>query len=75
MSETQNYPIGNELKPEVIQRNLEDLFLFAHQHVVRDSAPNDSEGSPGDIFLVNLNGTGYLYAKFPTLGWKRVALS
>ena len=75
MSKTQNYPVGNSVKPEVVQRNLEDLFLAAHEHTVRDSAPSDSEGEAGDVFLVNLNGTGYLYAKFPTLGWKRVALS
>jgi hypothetical protein len=30
MAKTQNFPIGNDFKAEVVQRNLEDLYEFAH---------------------------------------------
>jgi hypothetical protein len=75
MAKTQNFPIGNDFKAEVVQRNLEDLYEFAHSHTVRTTAPSSSEGSIGDVIPVELSGVGYLYVKFPTIGWKRVALS
>lgn len=75
MARTQNSPIGNEVKAEVVQRNLEDLFQFAHEHIVRTTAPASSEGAVGDVVPVLLSGTGYLYVKFPSIGWKRIALS
>lgn len=75
MAKTQNHPIGNEFKAEVVQRNFEDLFQFAHEHVLRTTAPSSSEGAVGDVVPVLLNGIGYLYVKFPSIGWKRIALS
>jgi hypothetical protein len=75
MSRTQNSPIGNEFKAEVVQRNLEDLFQFAHEHVVRTTAPSASEGAVGDVIPVVISGVGYLYVKFPSIGWKRVQLT
>jgi len=72
---TQNFPIGNNFKAEVVQRNLEDLFDFSHTHDVRTTAPSDAEGSVGDIVPVILSGVGYLYVKFPSIGWKRATLS
>jgi hypothetical protein len=74
MSKTQNFPISDKPTPEVIQRNLEDLYEFAHSHSVRTSVPTEKEGSVGDIIPVLLNGTDYLYVKLPA-GWKRTVLS
>lgn len=60
----------------VIQRNLSQLFTNAHTHDILTSAPTSNSGNIGDIELVSLNGTAYLYAKFPSpLNWKRIALS
>jgi hypothetical protein len=75
MPKTQNYPIANDFKAEVVQRNLEDLYEFAHSHDVRTSEPSASEGSIGDIVPVILNGVYYVYIKFPSIGWKRAILS
>lgn len=72
---TQDFPISDKPTPETIQRNLEDLFQFAHTHEIRTTAPSSTEGSVGDIVPVLLNGTGYLYIKFSTVGWKRVTAS
>lgn len=72
---TQPFPIGDEFKAEVVQRNLEDLFEDAHIHNLKTTAPLVNEGSVGDIIPVELNGIGYLYVKYPTIGWKRIALS
>jgi hypothetical protein len=73
-------PTNNDLKSlndfaSVVQYAFEDLFETAHIHSVRTTAPTDNDGSVGDIMLVELSGVGYIYAKLPTLGWKRVALS
>lgn len=67
----------NSLKDfaSVIQYALDELFEEGHNHTVKTSAPTDSDGSVGDIWVVELSGVGYLYVKLPTLGWKRVALS
>lgn len=59
----------------VLQSNLEQLFEAAHMHGLRTSAPSENEGTVGDILPVQIDSTYYLYAKFPTVGWKRVALS
>lgn len=72
---TQDFPISDKPSPEVIQRNLEDLFQFAHEHGIRTTAPSSTEGSVGDILPVLLGTTGYLYIKFPEIGWKRVTAS
>jgi hypothetical protein len=75
MPKTQNFPIGNDFKAEVVQRNLEDLYDFAHSHEVRTTEPGISEGSIGDILPVILGGVYYVYIKFPSVGWKRAILS
>lgn len=75
MSKTQNFPIGNDFKAEVVQRNLEDLYEYSHSHDVRTAAPSDSEGSIGDILPVVISGVYYVYIKFPSVGWKRAILS
>jgi hypothetical protein len=75
MPKTQNFPIGNDFKAEVVQRNLEDLYDFAHSHEVRTTEPSANEGSIGDILPVVLSGVYYVYIKFPSVGWKRATLS
>lgn len=72
---TQKNPIGSQVKPEVVQENLKQLFEVSHLHLGRTAAPSDSEGSIWDIIPVELSGSAYLYIKFPSLGWKRVLLS
>jgi hypothetical protein len=59
----------------VLQRLLEDIFDDLHKHSSFTTAPTSEDGADRDIRLVELNGTGYIYVKFPTLGWKRIALS
>jgi len=71
MPKTQNFPIGNEFKSEVIQRNLEDLYEYAHDHSYRETEPTEAEGVVGDILLVKISSLFYVYVKFPD-GWKKV---
>jgi hypothetical protein len=72
---TQSFPVGSELKAEVVQRNLEDLFQDSHTHSVRTTAPSVNEGLVGDIIPVLLNNTPYVYIKYPSIGWKRILAS
>jgi hypothetical protein len=57
----------------VIQDNLDELFNVAHVHTVRTTVPLASEGSVGDIVIVNLTGTYYIYAKVDSAVWKKTA--
>lgn len=72
---TQSEPTGNDLLPEVVQKSFEQLFGFAHDHLVRQSAPTSRDGMPGDIVPVNLSGVYYLYVKMTSTVWARVALT
>lgn len=72
---TQSEPTGNDLRPEVVQKSFEQLFGFAHDHLVRTTAPTSREGTPGDMTPVNLSGTYYLYIKMTSTVWARVALT
>jgi hypothetical protein len=72
---TQSFPISDKPSPETLQRNLEDLFQFAHTHDIRTTAPSNTEGAIGDIVPVLLSGVGYVYIKFPDIGWKRIQAS
>lgn len=67
----------NSLKDfaSIVQQAFDDIFEVAHAHEARTAAPSATDGNVGDIWLVELSGVGYIYAKLPTLGWKRVALS
>ena len=56
-------------------RLLDILFQAGHEHSVRTTAPIATEGTNGDIILVELSGAPYIYIKFPTLGWKRILAS
>lgn len=58
-----------------IQRNFDILFEAGHIHSTRTTAPGAKDGSTGDIILVELGTSAYIYIKFPTLGWKRILAS
>lgn len=75
MPKIQRNPIGADLKPEVVQRNLNELFEYSHTHEIRETAPDINEGSVNDVIPVKISGSYYLYIKFPVVGWKRVLLS
>ena len=60
----------------VIQKNLRDLFNTSHNHPLMTSAPANTDGNIGDVILVQLDTSPYLYIRFPDpLGWKRILLS
>lgn len=84
MSKTQQFRVTPPLEADrekledyssVIHRGFEDVFQDLHTHDVSLAAPSSSEGAVGDIIPVVLDGVYYLYVKFPSVGWKRVALS
>lgn len=52
----------------VVQESLADLFLDAHDHAVRSTAPTASEGSPGDVSIVDDGSTVRVYVK-TSRGW------
>lgn len=68
MPVSQKSPIGNEVKANVLQRNLEELFGFAHEHPIRSSFPAASEGSPRDIVIVDTGSAVHVCVK-TTRGW------
>lgn len=72
MSKTQPNPVGNELKSSVVQQNLEELFEFAHDHVVWPSFPTASAGAPGDMAIVD-DGTAVYFVVKTSRGWFRSA--
>ena len=83
MAEKQSKPIAPPVGADrdsltdfssVIQDNLSNLFRLAHRHHYRTAVPASNEGVVGDIYLVEINSTFSLYAKFPS-GWKSVALT
>lgn len=52
----------------IIQKSFEELFESAHDHPVRTSPPDDSEGEINDIVLVIDESTRYIAVKFAD-GW------
>jgi hypothetical protein len=84
MSKSQEFPVSAPLAEDkaslndfaaTVQRNFEDLFTAAHTHDVKTAAPATNDGAVGDMVPVVISGVGYIYIKFPVLGWKRIALS
>lgn len=60
----------------VLKNILQQLFLNTHSHILtQTSAPKTSDGSNGDIYIITISGTDYLYCKTSAGVWKRVALS
>jgi len=57
-----------------LQQNFEELFEDAHDHQILTVSPTESDGSVGDIALVDDGSTTKIYAKFTT-GWKSVSLT
>jgi hypothetical protein len=60
---------------EVIQGNFRDVFQDVHVHPSKTAAPSATDGQVGDIFMVKVSSTWYLYAKVDNSTWKKVALS
>ena len=60
---------------EVIQGNFRDLFQVAHVHSQQSAAPAATDGTAGDILMVQISNVWYLYAKVNASTWKRLALS
>ena len=58
----------------LIQLNFERVYDNLHTHGVKTAAPASTDGAIGDVFLVDLSGTPYIYAKLSS-GWARVALT
>jgi hypothetical protein len=68
MAKTQNHPVGNDFKANVLQENLFELFQYAHDHVVRKSFPLANEGSIRDIVIVDDGTSTYICVK-TSRGW------
>lgn len=68
MPKTQPHPIGNEVRAEILQLNLVDLFESSHDHTVRTTPPAANEGSPRDIVIVDDGTDVTLYVK-TSRGW------
>jgi hypothetical protein len=81
MAKQQRRPLAPPLETDklfrdytsVIQSNFDDIFNDAHTHPLRTSIPLATEGIIGDIVLVNLLGTYYIYAKVDNAVWKKTA--
>lgn len=56
------------------QLNLERIYDKLHEHPVGTDVPASSDGTVGDVRLVDVSGTPYIYAKL-SAGWARVALA
>ena len=67
---TQKHPIGNDVKANVLQINLAELFELAHEHPVRAELPAAADGMPRDIVLVDDGTNVYLCVK-TSRGWFR----
>ena len=72
MPQSQKNPIGNEVKANVIQRNLEELYGFAHEHMIRSTFPIATEGAPRDIIIVDTGSAVHICVK-TTRGWFKSA--
>lgn len=68
MPKTQQNPIGNDFSATVVQHNLEDLFEFAHDHVVRSTFPSANEGASRDVVIVDTGSVVHICVK-TSRGW------
>ena len=59
----------------VVQDNFKDLFSAAHSHGLRTTIPAFNEGQIGDISLVFIDPSYYIYAKVTSTAWMRIILS
>ena len=57
---------------EIIQRNFEGLFGYAHEHITKTALPAASDGKPQDIVLVDDGTNVYIVVK-TSRGWFRSA--
>lgn len=72
MPKTQENPLGNDVNANMVQKNLEDLFEFAHDHVVRATFPAANEGAPRDIVIVDTGSAVHICIK-TSRGWFQTA--
>lgn len=60
----------------VLKNILQQLFLNSHKHILtQTTVPTSSDGSKGDIYIITVSGTTYLYCKNSAGVWLKVALS
>lgn len=60
----------------VLKNILQQLFSISHFHILtQTTAPTSSDGKSGDIYIITVSGTDYLYCKTAAGVWKKVALS
>lgn len=60
----------------VLKNIFQQLFLNSHKHILpQTTAPTSADGTIGDIYIITVSGTDYLYCKNSSGTWKRVALS
>lgn len=57
----------------VIQTVFDEIYQDLHSHTIRTSAPKVTDGEVGDIQLVEIESSRFLYTKF-SAGWFKVAL-
>lgn len=75
MPKTQENPLGNEANANMVQKNLEDLFEFAHDHIVRSTFPAPNEGTPRDLVIVDTGSAIHICIKTARGWFKTVALT
>ena len=75
MAKTQNHPIGNDFKANVLQENIFELFQYAHDHVVRSTFPAANEGASRDIVIVDTGTAVHICIKTPRGWFKSAALA
>lgn len=61
----------------IVKNTFDQLFIQAHVHILEklNAAPSATDGSKGDIYLINVGGTDYIFAKTAAGVWKKVALA
>lgn len=72
MPRKQQFPIGNEVKSNVLQRNLQELFEVAHDHPIRETFPSAREGMPHDLVIVDTGSAVHICVK-TARGWFKSA--
>jgi hypothetical protein len=69
---TQKNPIGDNFRANILQLNLQELFQYAHDHLLRNTFPTAKEGVPRDIVLVD-DGTSVYVCIKTSRGWFKSA--
>lgn len=60
----------------VLKNILQQLFTKSHAHIlIKTTAPSASDGSAGDMYIITISGTDYIYCKTSAGVWKKATLS